>query len=102
MSVFYVPYSRPARLESPEGIRTGMATVSDEELGDVSGGMDIVFRGDGVDRDSWFASFMTKRMIRDRIRSEFDPASAGPVEMTIGGRRFRVSAVGDTVYVDEM
>lgn len=76
--------------------------LSDDELDSVIGGYQVVFQDSGVNRDSWFVSYMTRRMVHDSIRQELG-ASQGvlPGEITIRGRSFLLNQVGDSIYVQE-
>ena len=47
-----------------------MEAVGDDELGLVAGGQQFIFRGEGFQRDSWFVTFMLKRMIQDSVRQQ--------------------------------
>lgn len=81
-----------------------MAAVDDDELGLVAGGQQYVFRGEGFQRDSWFVTFMLKRMIQDSIRQQDLTRSldAAPQELRVEGRVFRVWQTGETVFVEEV
>ena len=76
--------------------------MSDDDLASVAGGQRIVFKGEGFARDSWFVSFMTKRIIQDSIRRELGRTmDAVPQEIVVEGRRYLVSQTGDTIFVEE-
>ena len=77
-----------------------LEAVGDDELGLVAGGQEFVFRGDGFQRDSWFVTFMLKRLIQDSVRQELS-LGATPQELSVEGRRYRVWQIGETVYVEE-
>lgn len=77
--------------------------LDDSDLDDVSGGSQVVFDGEGVNRDSWFVSFLTRRMIENRIRREMElRPGVVPEEIEIEGRKFRVISVGETIHVEEV
>ena len=77
--------------------------LDDSDLEDVSGGAQVVFDGEGVNRDSWFVSFLTRRMIENRIRREMDlRPGVVPEEIEIEGRIFKVISVGETIHVEEL
>ncbi len=76
--------------------------LDDAALAAVGGGYDVVFRDDGVNRDSWFVSIMTRRMVADSIRRELAAGGAVPEQILVGGRSFRVSHSGETYYVEEI
>ena len=79
----------------------GLSALPDDELEQVAGGQDIVFKGDEFHRDSWFVTFLTKQMIQFSIRQELSrPLDATPQEITIEGRKYRVWQVGETAYVE--
>ena len=81
----------------------GLHAISDEELASVAGGYQVFFPENGVNRDSWFVSLMTRRMIQDSIRRELASSShTVPEEIQVGERRFRVKQVGDSYYVEEI
>ena len=78
----------------------GALRLSDEELDSVAGGFDVVFR-DGLNRDSWFVSYMTRRMVQDSINRQM-AAGQGvlPGEISVRGRTFRVTQVGEQIVVE--
>ncbi len=77
--------------------------LDDSDLEDVSGGAQVVFDGEGVNRDSWFVSFLTRRMIENRIRREMElRPGVVPEEIEIEGRKFKVISVGETIHVEEV
>ena len=77
--------------------------LDDSDLDDVSGGSQVVFDGEGVNRDSWFVSFLTRRMIENRIRREMElRPGVVPEEIEIEGRKFRVTPVGEDFHVEEL
>ena len=80
----------------------GVSALSDEELDSVIGGYQVVFRDMDMNRDSWFVSYMTRRMVQDSIRQEMDrtPGSA-PGEINVRGRAYSLTQVGESIYVDE-
>ena len=85
---------------SDSGI-AGAVPMSDEELTNVAGGLQYVFKGESFSRDSWFVTFMTKRMIQDSIRQQYgQDLGATPVEVVVEGRVYLVSQIGNTVYVE--
>ena len=81
----------------------GIVALTDDELGSIGGGYQVIFGSAGGNRDSWFVSYMTRRMIQDSIRKEMD-ASQGiaPGEISVRGRAYRLTQVGDRIFVDEM
>lgn len=80
----------------------GISALSDEELDSVIGGYQVVFRDSGMNRDSWFVSYMTRRMVQDSIRQEMDRApGTAPGEISVRGRAYSLTQVGDSIYVEE-
>ena len=81
-----------------------MEAVGDDELGLVAGGQQFIFRGEGFQRDSWFVTFMLKRMIQDSVRQQdlTRTLDAVPQELRVEGRVFRVWQTGETVFVEEV
>ncbi len=77
------------------------APLSDEELEGVGGGFDVIFQGDGVNRDSWFVSIVTRQMVQSSIKNYAD-AGAVPEIIQVGDRRFHVRTVGETYYVEAL
>ena len=76
--------------------------LSDDELDSVLGGYQVVFQDSGVNRDSWFVSYMTRRMVQDSIRQEMGSSQGVlPGEITIRGRSFLLNQEGDNIYVQE-
>lgn len=76
--------------------------LSDDELDSVLGGYQVVFQDTGVNRDSWFVSYMTRRMVQDSIRQELGSSQGVlPGEITIRGRSFFLNQIGDSIYVEE-
>ena len=69
-----------------------MAAVDDDELGLVAGGQQYVFRGEGFQRDSWFVTFMLKRMIQDSKEK-------GTLIDATHGRRTRAVLITDSDHV---
>ena len=69
-----------------------MNILNDEELGSVVGGYQVVFSDTGLNRDSWFVSYLTRRMVQDSIRQE---------EISVRGRAYSLTQVGDNIYVEE-
>ena len=79
-----------------------LEALSDDELDSVLGGYQVVFQDTGVNRDSWFVSYMTRRMVQDSIRQELSSSQGVlPGEVTIRGRSFLLNQVGDNIYVEE-
>ena len=77
--------------------------LDDSDLEDVSGGSQVVFDDAGVNRDSWFVSLLTRRMIENRIRREMDlKPGVVPEQIEIEGRKFKVISVGETIHVEEV
>ena len=77
--------------------------LNDEELDSIVGGYQVVFRDTGLNRDSWFVSYMTRRMMQDSIRQEMDRSSGvAPGEISVRGRAYSLTQVGDSIYVEEM
>ena len=73
--------------------------LNDDELDSVTGGYNVVF-GDGLDRDSWFVSYVTRRMVRDSISREMTAGQGTvPDEITVRGRRFLLSRNGEQIVV---
>lgn len=68
--------------------------LSDEELDDVLGGYSIVFPDEELNRDSWFVSYVTRRMLQDSISRQ---QGAIPAEITVRGRRFGLTQSGDRI-----
>ena len=96
MSVQSIHTDAPEKERSPK-------VMEDEELQLVSGGQQFVFRGDSFSRDSWFVAFMIKLLIQGNIRQEFGKAlDSTPQEITVEGRTYRVSQLGNTIYVEEV
>ncbi len=86
-----------------ESVAGSMTAMGDNELGLVAGGQQFVFKGEGFNRDSWFVSFMTKLLIQGSIRQEFGRSlDETPQEITVEGRRYRVTQLGNTIYVEEL
>ncbi len=76
----------------------GMAPLSDAELDAVTGGYNIVFSDEDLNRDSWFVSYVTRRMVQDSIDRQYGAAQSGiPDEITVRGRRFALNQVGDQI-----
>lgn len=81
----------------------GIKALDDDELDAVIGGYQVVFRESGVSRDSWFVSYMTRRMIQDSIRQEMNASSGSfPGEISVRGRAYRLTQTGDQIFVEEM
>ena len=79
-----------------------LEALSDDELDSVLGGYQVVFQDTGVNRDSWFVSYMTRRMVPDSIRQELGSSQGVlPGEITIRGRSFFLNQIGDSIYVEE-
>jgi hypothetical protein len=79
-----------------------MRALEDEELSAVSGGAEVVFQ-EGVNRDSWFVSIITRQMVQNSIRSYLSaPEQTVPDVITVGDRRYRVRQVGETYYVEAL
>ena len=79
-----------------------MNILNDEELGSVVGGYQVVFSDTGLNRDSWFVSYLTRRMVQDSIRQEVDRSSGiVPGEISVRGRAYSLTQVGDNIYVEE-
>lgn len=77
--------------------------LEDDALDAVSGGYDVVFQDNGVNRDSWFVSLVTRRMIQNSIRSYLASGDGSvPEIITVGDRRFRVRKVGENYYVEAL
>lgn len=82
----------------PEKENTGMTALSENELDAVTGGYNIVFSDDSLNRDSWFVSYVTRRMVQDSINTQLGTAQSGiPDEITVRGRRFALNRVGDQI-----
>ena len=76
--------------------------LNDEELDSVVGGYQVVFRDTGLNRDSWFVSYMTRRMVQDSIRQEMNRSSGvAPGEISVRGRAYSLTQIGDSIYVEE-
>ena len=76
--------------------------LTDEELNSVIGGYQVVFRDSGMNRDSWFVSYVTRRMVQDSIRQELDRSpGAAPGEISVRGRAYSLTQVGDNIYVEQ-
>ena len=78
----------------------GAVSLSDSELNAVTGGLDVVFR-DGLNRDSWFVSYMMRRMVLDSINRQLAAGQGTlPGEISVRGRMFRVTQLGDQILVE--
>ena len=81
----------------------GVQAMDDDALDQIAGGYEVVFQEGDVNRDSWFVSLMTRRMIQDRLRAELNAGrTTFPMTLEIQGRTYRVTAVGDTYYISEL
>ena len=98
-----MPDRKDIKLNDSEKNRTAVPeALSDDELDSVLGGYQVVFQDTGVNRDSWFVSYMTRRMVQDSIRQEFGSSQGVlPGEITVRGRSFLLNQVGDNIYVEE-
>ena len=98
-----MPDRKDIKLNDSEKNRTAVPeALSDDELDSVLGGYQVVFQDTGVNRDSWFVSYMTRRMVQDSIRQEFGSSQGVlPGEITVRGRSFLLNQVGDSIYVEE-
>lgn len=77
--------------------------LDDSVLESVSGGYRVMFDEEGVNRDSWFVSLLTRRLIENKIRRELEMRPGNiPSEIEIEGRRFRVTPVGEDFHVEEL
>ena len=77
--------------------------ISDEALDAVSGGYEVVFQEEGVNRDSWFVSIVTRQMVQNSIRNYLNgPEQAVPDIITVGDRRYRVRRTGETYFVEAL
>ena len=77
----------------------GIVRLRDDELDLVAGGYDIVF-DDSLGHDSWFVSYLTRRMLRDGIEQQLSRGNgvlAG--DISIQGRRFKLTQFGDQILV---
>ena len=94
---------KETKLNDSEKNQTALPeALSDDELDSVLGGYQVVFQDTGVNRDSWFVSYMTRRMVQDSIRQEFGSSQGVlPGEITVRGRSFLLNQVGDNIYVEE-
>ena len=87
----------------PNRTREKTGPMDDEALSAVSGGYEVVFQEQGLNRDSWFVSFVTRQMVQNSIRDYLKgPAQAVPDIITVGDRRYRVRQTGDTYYVEAL
>ena len=98
-----MPDRKDIKLNDSEKNRSAVPeALSDDELDSVLGGYQVVFQDTGVNRDSWFVSYMTRRMVQDSIRQELGSSQGVlPGEITIRGRSFLLNRVGDNIYVEE-
>ena len=98
-----MPDRKDIKLNDSEKNRTAVPeALSDDELDSVLGGYQVVFQDTGVNRDSWFVSYMTRRMVQDSIRQELGSSQGVlPGEITVRGRSFLLNQVGDNIYVEE-
>ena len=98
-----MPDRKDIKLNDSEKNRSAVPeALSDDELDSVLGGYQVVFQDTGVNRDSWFVSYMTRRMVQDSIRQEFGSSQGVlPGEITVRGRSFLLNQVGDNIYVEE-
>ena len=81
----------------------GADPIGDDTLDLIAGGRQFVFKGEGFERDSWFVSFLTKLMLQGSIsQAAARPLDAGPQEISFEGRKYHVSQIGNTVYVEEL
>ena len=98
-----MPDRKDIKLNDSEKNRSAVPeALSDDELDSVLGGYQVVFQDIGVNRDSWFVSYMTRRMVQDSIRQELGSSQGVlPGEITIRGRSFLLNQVGDNIYVEE-
>lgn len=98
-----MPDRKEIKLNDSEKNRTAVPeALSDDELDSVLGGYQVVFQDTGVNRDSWFVSYMTRRMVQDSIRQELGSSQGVlPGEITVRGRSFLLNQVGDSIYVEE-
>ena len=77
--------------------------ISDEALDAVSGGYEVVFQEEGVNRDSWFVSIVTRQMVQNSIRNYLNgPEQAVPDIIMVGDRRYRVRRTGETYFVEAL
>ena len=98
-----MPDRKDIKLNDSEKNRTAVPeALSDDELDSVLGGYQVVFQDTGVNRDSWFVSYMTRRMVQDSIRQELGSSQGVlPGEITVRGRSFLLNQDGDNIYVEE-
>ena len=98
-----MPDRKDIKLNDSEKNRSAVPeALIDDELDSVLGGYQVVFQDIGVNRDSWFVSYMTRRMVQDSIRQELGSSQGVlPGEITIRGRSFLLNQVGDNMYVEE-
>ncbi|MBQ6048528.1 MAG: hypothetical protein IJL40_04285 [Oscillospiraceae bacterium] len=82
---------------------TDMYLLDDSDLEAVGGGYRVMFDEEGLNRDSWFVSLLTRRLIENKIRRELEMRPGNiPSEIEIEGRRFRVTPVGEDFHVEEL
>ena len=81
----------------------GAQALEDDALDRIAGGYEVVFQNEEVNRDSWFVSLMTRRMIQDQLDRELGSGRMTfPATLEVQGRSYRVTAVGDTYYIREI
>ncbi len=71
-----------------------MQALNDEELDSVLGGYSVVFPDGDLNRDSWFVSYVTRRMLQDNINRQ---QGAIPDEITVRGKRYGLTQSGDRI-----
>jgi len=77
--------------------------LEDSVLESVGGGYRVMFDEEGLNRDSWFVSLLTRRLIENRIRHELDLTPGDmPSVIEIEGRKFRVIPDGENYRVEEL
>ena len=98
-----MPDRKDIKLNDSEKNRSAVPeALSDDELDSVLGGYQVVFQDTGVNRDSWFVSYMTRRMVQDSIRQELGSSQGVlPGEINVRGRSFLLNQVGDNIFVEE-
>ena len=74
-----------------------LRAVDDEELDAVSGGSQIPLDADGVNRNSWFVSLLSKLMAQDNASPDAGPTGEQAQRLiTIDGRTFRILRIGES------
>lgn len=74
-----------------------LQAVGDEELDAVTGGSQIPLDADGVNRNSWFVSLLSKLMAQDNGSPEVSPTGEQAQRLiTIDGRTFRILRIGES------